>query len=299
LLLGIIAGLLGWINQDYIKERYNWFAVMRPYMHAEVLPYVLPLDKEKALLPLSPPFRECKADCPEMIVLPAGPFTMGSPDEGSGKEDGRYPDEKPHRVRITTNFAVSQYPVTINDWNACVSVGGCQKVSASGFGNNPLLPVINVNWQQANMYAAWLSRMTNQNYRLLTEAEWEYAARAGTSTAFWFGNDIAKLRDYAWYEGNAESRTHEVNTKLPNAFGLYHMHGNVWQWVQDCYVENYDLAPTDGSAVNEPCDSRRRVTRGASWENEWRHLRSARRGWYAEDRQSHGLGFRLARSLRQ
>ncbi len=295
LLVGIIAGLVGWINQGYIKEQMNWFATMRPYMHAQVRPYVLTAEAESALKPRSV-FRECAKDCPEMVVVPAGELTIGS----AVSEAGRYDDESPqHLVTIAKPFAVSKYPVTFNDWEACVSVGGCPAVSASGFGRDPHLPVINVNWNEANLYAAWLSRMTNKRYRLLTETEWEYAARAGTPTRYSFGDDEAELPQYAWYNGNAGNRTHPVGKKKPNAFGLHDMHGNVWQWVADCYAESYSGTPPDGSASSAPCDEERRVARGGSWETHPGNLRSARRGWYAADRRAHVLGFRLARSLGQ
>jgi formylglycine-generating enzyme required for sulfatase activity len=134
---------------------------------------------------------------------------------------------------------------------------------------------------------------------LLTEAEWEYAARAGTPTRYSFGDDEAELGQYAWYNSNAGSRTHPVGKKKPNAFGLHDMHGNVWQWVADCYTESYSGTPSDGSASSAPCGEDRRVARGGSWETHPGNLRSARRGWYAADRRAQVLGFRLARSLRQ
>jgi formylglycine-generating enzyme required for sulfatase activity len=294
LLVGIITGLMGWINQDYIKEQANWYVTMKPHMISQVRPYVLATEAEKALKPLSA-FRECAKNCPEMIVIPAGTFMMGSPAE----EKGRTPDEGPLRpVTIAKPFAVSKHLVTFDDWDACVSVGGCPPVSASGFGRGAL-PVINVSWKEAGLYAAWLSRMTNRRYRLLTEAEWEYAARAGTTTRYSFGDDESKLEDYAWYNGNSLSRTHAVGSKKPNAFGLYDVHGNVWQWVADCYAENYSGAPSDGSARGKSCAHDRRVARGGSWETHPGNLRSARRGWYAADRRAQVLGFRLARSLGQ
>jgi formylglycine-generating enzyme required for sulfatase activity len=161
------------------------------------------------------------------------------------------------------------------------------------------LPVINVNWADANQYAAWLSRMTGRPYRLLTEAEWEYAARARTSTRYYFGNDEADLGHYAWHESNSGSRTQPVGRKKPNDFGLYDMHGNVWEWVQDCYMPTYSGAPSDGSASGAPCPENKRVARGGGWDSNAANLRSARRGWYAADRRSQVLGFRLARSLAQ
>jgi formylglycine-generating enzyme required for sulfatase activity len=179
LLVSVIVGMAGWINQSAIEEQVNWFAVMRPYQAKDVAPYVLTAEAERAKKALDS-FRECAKACPEMIVIPSGTFTMGSPDH----EVGRSSDEGPLRtVTIPKPFAVSKHLVTFDDWDACVAVGGCPPVSASGFGRGGL-PVINVNWKEAKHYAAWLSRMTNRHYRLLTEAEWEYAARAGDDTLF-------------------------------------------------------------------------------------------------------------------
>jgi formylglycine-generating enzyme required for sulfatase activity len=294
LLVGIIVGMAGWINQATIKEQFNAFFVMRPYARDQITPYVMTAEAERAKKRLES-FRECAKDCPEMIVIPAGTFMMGSPDQ----EAGRGRDESPlHPVTIAKPFAVSKYAVTFDDWDACVSVGGCPPVSASGFGRGAS-PVINVSWQEANHYAAWLSRMTQRPYRLLTEAEWEYATRATTVTRYSFGDDEAELGDYAWYDANSENRPHAVGEKKPNAFGLYDVHGNVWQWVADCYAKSYLDALPDGSASRAHCAEDRRVARGGSWDTRAANLRSARRGWYAADRRAQVLGFRLARSLTQ
>ena len=168
-----------------------------------------------------------------MIVIPAGEFMMGSP----ATEEGRYSNEGPqHKVTIAKPFAVSKFDVTFADWDACVSVGGCPQLGDSSFGRGTR-PVINVNWNDAQQYVAWLSKMTGQPYRLLTEAEWEYAARAGATTAYYWGDEIGV--------GNANCNgcgsqwdgreTAPVGSFKPNAFGLYDMAGNVVQWVQDCY----------------------------------------------------------------
>jgi len=293
LLLGIIAGLVGWINQSYVKGEMNWFITMRPYMVAQVRPYVLSAEAERALEP-GATFRECAKDCPEMVVVPAGEFMMGSP----ANEKGRLVNEGPqHRVTIARPFAVSKFEVTFADWDACVSVGGCPHVSDSGF-ERGTRPVINVSWYEAQQYGAWFSKMTGRPYRLLTEAEWEYAARAGSTTAYFWGDQIGK--------GNAncndcgsqwDSRqASPVGSFKPNAFGLYDMAGNVWQWVQDCNHDNYNGAPTDGSAWAIG-DCGRRVVRGGSWGNVPQYLRSASRDWYgAADRDFH-IGFRLGRTL--
>jgi len=293
LMAGIILGLVGWINQDYIKERWNWFTVMRPYMLAQVQPYVLAPQAER-MLKVGDSFKECRKDCPAMVVIPAGEFTMGSP----STEPGRNDDESPqHAVTITKPFAVSKFVVTFADWDACVRVGGCPEVSDSEMGRANK-PVINTAWEDARRYAAWLSRMTGQPYRLLTEAEWEYAARAGSTTTYYWGDAIGK--------GNANcdgcgtkwdnQQTSPVGSFKPNAFGLYDMAGNVWQWVQDCYHADYNGAPTDGSAwITGDCS--RRANRGGSWYSYSRPLRSAARVRGFPGNRDFGLGFRIARNL--
>ncbi|MGA8898348.1 SUMF1/EgtB/PvdO family nonheme iron enzyme [Bradyrhizobium sp.] len=179
LLVGIIAGLVGWINQEVIKEQINWYWTMRPYRVANIDPYVLKPEAERALKPLAS-FRECARDCPEMIVIPAGSFMMGSPASQPGHNNSEGPQ---HMVTIARPFGVSKFDVTFADFDACFSVGGCPQPSDSG-GGRGTKPVINVDWDDAQKYVAWLSEMTGQTYRLLTEAEWEYAARAGTTTAY-------------------------------------------------------------------------------------------------------------------
>jgi len=292
LAFGVVAGLVGWLNEPYLRERINWFTTMRPYMLVQVRPYVLSVEAERALKPKDQ-FRECAKDCPEMIVVPAGEFTMGSP----ATEKGRSGNEGPqHEVMIAKPFAVSKFVVTFTDWDACVSVGGCPRISDSGFGRGTM-PAIGVNWDDAQQYVAWLSKLTGQPYRLLTEAEWEYAARAGTTTAYFWGEEIG--------EGNAncnecgsrwDRQTSPVGSFKPNAFGLYDMAGNVLEWVQDCDHRNYNGAPTDGSAwTSEICIYR--VVRGGSWISVPRFLRSASRSWFTPDGRRNGIGFRIARTL--
>ena len=243
-------------------------------------------------------FRECAADqgknyCPEMVVVQAGPFTMGSP----GGETGRDANEGPqHEVVIAKPFAVSKFDVTFEEWDACVAHGDCDPaISDSGFGRG-LQPVINITWDDARHYVAWLARMTGKPYRLLTEAEWEYAARAGTTTAYSFGNDPALLAQHGWYNANSGSGPHPVGEKTPNAWGLYDMQGDVWEWVEDCYHGNYEGAPVDGSPwTSGPCSYR--VLRGGSWYSAPELLRSAHREWRSNDNRSDNRGFRVARTL--
>ena len=185
------------------------------------------------------------------------------------------------------------------EWDACVAVGGCHPANdGSGYGRDAN-PVVFVNWDEAQQYVAWLSRMTGRPYRLLTEAEWEYAARAGTTTAYWWGDEIGK--------GNANClgcgskwdarQPAPVGSFKPNAFGLYDMHGNVWQWVEDCYHPNYAGAPADGSAwIGQECS--RRVVRGGSWSYPIQSVRAAYRfrGTHLTGATA-TLGFRVGRTL--
>jgi formylglycine-generating enzyme required for sulfatase activity len=294
LLIGIIVGLVGWINQAYVKEQWNWFTVMRPYMYAHVRPYVLPPRAEGGLRP-GDRFKECATDCPEMIVIAAGQFTMGSPET----DPGHYFDESPqHAVTIARPFAISRFVVTFADWDACRSVGGCPDMDDSDMGGGNK-PVINTNWDDSRQYVAWLARMTGQPYRLLTEAEWEYAARAGTATAFYWGDELGQ--GHANCDGCGgkwdNQQTSPVGSFPPNPFGVYDMAGNVWQWVEDCYHPDYTGAPTDGSAwIAANCT--RRVNRGGSWYSYSRPLRSAARVRGFPGNRDYGLGFRIARDLR-
>ncbi|MFM9939434.1 MAG: SUMF1/EgtB/PvdO family nonheme iron enzyme [Hyphomicrobiaceae bacterium] len=249
------------------------------------LPTVLTPDKERALKP-GDLIKEC-ASCPAMIVVPAGEFTMGGEDD----------DAKPvHKVTIKQQFAVAKFEVTFDEWESCVAHGGCTYRPADNSWGRGQQPVINVSWDDAQSYLKWLSKLTGQTYRLLSEAEWEYAARARTDTAFSFGDDEDQLGDYAWYAKNANSRSHPVGRKKANAFGLHDMHGNVWEWVEDCYEKTYHGAPLDGSARQaDGCSSR--VLRGGSWYFNPQLLRSANRNSGQPVDRDYLIGFRLARTL--
>ena len=288
--LAIVAVLIGWLNQGYVLEQWRWFTVIRPYMTAQVRPFALAAAAERALKPKDA-FRECAKDCPDMVVIPAGSFVMGSPPEEKDRADHEGPQ---HAVALDKPFAVAKFETTFDQWDACVTYGDCPRVGDSSFGRGPR-PVINVTWDDAQLYVAWLSRMTGKTYRLLTEAEWEYAARAGSPSRFPFGDDEAELAKYAWYAPNSGSRTHDVGQKLPNAFGLYDMLGNVWEWTEDCYGP-YTSAPTDGAA-NTSGDCSRHVVRGGSWYYNQQNLRSATRDKNAVDNRFNSLGFRVARTL--
>jgi formylglycine-generating enzyme required for sulfatase activity len=250
-------------------------------------------ERERTLKPKTS-FRECAKDCPEMIVIPAGEFTMGAP----ATEKGSFNNESPqHKVTIAKPFAVSKFDVTFADWDACVSVGACPQVSDASFGRRTK-PIINVSWDDAQQYVAWFSKRTGRPYRLLTEVEWEYAARAGTTTAYSWGDEIgtgnANCNECGSEWDNRE--TAPVGSFKPNEFGVYDMAGNVWQWVQDCYHGDYNGAPTDGSAWASG-DCGRRVVRGGSWVDRPQFLRSALRLRFSTVFRISNLGFRIGRTL--
>jgi formylglycine-generating enzyme required for sulfatase activity len=295
LLLSIIAGLVGWINQSYLKEQWNWYTVVRPYMVAHVWPYVLSLEAERALKP-GDSFRECAKDCPEMVVVPAGSFMMGSPPTEKDRHDSEDPQ---HIVTIGKPFAVDKFALTFDEWDTCVAYGDCpQGVSDNGWSRGQQ-PVINVTWHGAQHYVAWLSKMTGKPYRLLTEAEYEYATRAGAQTAYPWGDNIGKNNANCIGCGSKwdGKQTAPVGSFKPNAFGLYDMVGNVFEWVEDCVHNNYDGAPTDGSAWIEGGNCENRVDRGGAWFVTPVTLRSAFRYGGAADGLMVGLGFRVGRTL--
>jgi formylglycine-generating enzyme required for sulfatase activity len=294
LLIGSIAGLIGWINQSYLRKRLTWYTTVRPYMLEQVRPYVLTAAADQ-MLKSGDSFRECAKDCPEMVVVPAGEFMMGS----AADERDHYGNEDPlHRVMISRPLAVSKFEVTFEQWDACVANGGCTHVPDSNMGRGTK-PVINVSWDDVQQYVVWISTMTGRPYRLLSEAEWEYAARAGTTTAFSWGDEIGENNANCNGCGSEwdSRRTAPVGSFAPNQFGLYDMHGNVWEWVEDCLHTNYEGAPKDGSAWIAQGDCNHRVVRGGSWAGYPVGLRSALRFWYSSDDHGNDLGFRVARTL--
>jgi formylglycine-generating enzyme required for sulfatase activity len=155
-----------------------------------------------------------------------------------------------------------------------------------------------VSWEDAQQYVKWLSDRTGKAYRLLSEAEWEYAARGGKATRFSFGDEESKLGDFAWYRETSEGKAHPVGGKKPNDYGLHDMHGNVWEWVEDCYEDNYEDTPKNGSAKHlESCQSQKRVLRGGSWYYAPRYHRSARRNKSFPTYRDPTWGFRVGRTL--
>lgn len=226
----------------------------------------------------------------ELVVIPAGSFRMGCV-SGVGCYDDEYPV---HQVTIPRPFAVSKHEVTHAQWDACVLAGGCGRREVEQRRQRSSNPV-GVSWDEAEEYVRWLSRETGGEYRLLSESEWEYAARAGWSTAYSWGNEIGSGRANCQGCGgrwDGENSWAPVGSFGPNAWGLYDMHGNSREWVQDCWSESYDGAPPDGSAWQSG-DCSRRVVRSGNWALEPRHVRSA----YREAFSSFHFGFRVAREL--
>ena len=247
-------------------------------------------EAEKAWTELRRPgrrFRDCD-ECPQMVVIPAGSFKMGSSDGDD--------DERPeHRVEIGEPFAVGVYEVTFEEWDACVAAGGCAgyRPDDEGWGRGKR-PVINVSWEDAQEYVEWLREKTGEEYRLLSEAEWEYAARAGSRTRYSFGDEITPGQ--ANYGGNI-GKTLPVGIYGANGYGLYDMHGNVWEWVQDCWNGSYAGTPSNEKAWKTG-DCSRRVLRGGSWNYSPGGLRAANRSWGDSGGRSGSSGFRVARTLR-
>ena len=274
--------------------------------------------------------KDC-AECPEMVVVPAGSFLMGSGLQeqtlanGAGLEAEYTNRESPqHFVRVPS-FAAGRYAVTKGEFAAFVRSSGYRTEAEQGdgcsvwsskelkrdashswrkvvFPQGDDHPVVCVTWNDAQAYIQWLNRISGKNYRLFSEAEREYAARAGTQTAFWWGDSIttsqANYNGYSYNgspKGQYRKATVPVNSFSANPFGLYNVHGNVSEWTQDCAHSSYDGAPTDGSAWTTGCLGNIRVIRGGAWDTSPFFLRSAYRASYYPDFRSDSLGFRLAR----
>ena len=234
-------------------------------------------------------FEDCSI-CPEMVVIPAGSFVMGAKAYTS-LNFVPAPDELPQRKVSVKSFALGKYEVTQEFWRALMGENNSDYQDGT-----PNLPVETVSWNEAQVFLQKLSAMADQTYRLPTEAEWEYAARAGSSALFSFGDDPKDLGQYAWFGGNSGGHIHPVGGKLPNQFGLHDMHGNVWEWVEDCYQSTYEGAPTDGSAVTREGHCQRN-NRGGAWINSPLNLRPDHRHRMGAGSRGIFIGLRLARTL--
>ena len=216
-------------------------------------------------------FKDC-ADCPEMVAIPAGTFLMGSKGDPFASSPPSADEQPQHQVTIKS-FAIGKYEVTQEQWYAVM--GTLPSSLTKGYSlRGRTLPLDDEGWEGAQEFVKKLSAKTGKNYRLPSEAEWEYAARAGSQTAYSFGDDEKELGRFAWFVENSGGKTHPVGEKLPNAFGLHDMHGNAHEWTEDCWNESYSNAPTDGSAWTAGNCSMR-VRRGGPYYLKSGDLRSA------------------------
>ncbi len=233
---------------------------------------------------------------------------MGSPEN----EAARRNNEGPQRKVSIQKFAVGQFEVTFAEWDACVKGGGCDGYTPRDLGARGLHPVVKISWHDAQSYVQWLSKTTGKNYRLLTEAEWEYVARGGTTTRFFFGDEKRSICKYA--NGGDKNTLIAFVTRVcrdgskhpaavgsykPNPYGLYDIYGNVWEWVADEWHKNYSGAPEDGRAWGASAENKTayRVLRGGSWSSDPFKMRSAARGARGPDFRSFRIGLRVARDL--
>jgi len=280
-----------------------------------------PAKKTTAIPKPGGSFTECR-NCPAMVVIPAGTFTMGTPES----EDHHRPSEKQHKVTIAKPFAVSRTEVTWDQWEACVRDGACDGMAVDkalrlkmdgtpnpdfvdwGRGNRP---VVGVSWYDAQAYVGWLNRKTGHDdlYRLPSEAEWEYAARAGTTTAYpWgdkldhnygnFGKEEPGLGPKTEGRDVWANQTAPVASFPPNAFGLHDMHGNAFEWIEDCHLEDLSKTANDGSAVKDGSCSSREFRSGSFVSNPYMHRSGNRiRGYTPDTRGRNYMTIRVARTL--
>ncbi len=239
-------------------------------------------------------FRDCPT-CPEMVVVPAGRFRMGCV---SGRDCAD--DEHPvHEVEVAS-FALGVYEMTFDEYDRFAAATGRERPADRGWGRGGR-PAINVSWEDATAFAAWLSEETGEEYRLPSESEWEYAARAaGSTTRYSWGDDVGHNRANCAGCGGRwddENRTALAGSFAANGFGLHDMHGNVWEWVEDCWHENYARSPRDGTAWTRGGDCSRRVLRGGAWDLDPGSLRSANRSSFDAENRIGSIGFRVARTL--
>jgi formylglycine-generating enzyme required for sulfatase activity len=303
LIAALVVGVTAWRYEAELNERIYWLTSVRGHVHTAAM--------VRALKP-GEPFKDC-VDCPEMVLVPAGKFMMGS-SEGQGRDS-----ERPqHLVTIAEPFAVARFELTFDEWDACAAHGDCDSHIAPEISDRGRIAMIKVGWEDAQTYVRWLSRITGQNYRLLSEAEWEYAARAGTQTAYSWGDEVGRgnanckgcasqfgVRQVEQADLAAQMEAAQsfvvmpapVGSFAPNAFGLHDMHGNVYEWVEDCHHDDYNEAPTDGSAWTTGGNCILRILRGGALNVSPQDIRSASRAWFSYVGSSSNLGFRVARML--
>jgi formylglycine-generating enzyme required for sulfatase activity len=283
--LGCLANVTNWYFVEFLPSREG--VVQAPLPGGDGLTHAAP----PLVVPAQPPKTITNTIGMTLVLISEGEFLMGSPDS----DKDAYDDEKPqHRVRITQPFYLAVTPVTRGQYRAVTGA------DPSHFKGPDDLPVEQVSWQEARAFCDKLNalekgQMGGANYRLPTEAEWEYACRAGTTTRFTFGDAERGLWEYAWFSENSGSETHPVGQKRPNAWGLYDMHGNVWEWCWDGYDKNY-YANSPGVDPLGPSAASERVFRGGSWYFDPRYARSAFRYRNTLEFRRSDLGLRLARA---
>jgi formylglycine-generating enzyme required for sulfatase activity len=287
LLVGMGVGA-AWAKQAYLKMRAVAFV-------ETIWPKVLPTEQERTL-ESGYTFSECSY-CPQMVVVPAGKSMIGNGDHKKGDRD----EGPPFLAHIAKPFAVSRFETTFDEWDACVTLGGCTIMPPDQGWGRGRQPVIYISWDDAKEYVSWLSKTTGKEYRLLTEVEWEYAARAGSEEDYTWGDKIPKgyanCRDCGskWDNKQTAPVDRDGEPSFPaNKFGLHDMHGNVWEWIEDSYDDSYDRTPPHG-----PMDPNRfgHVSRGGSWDEKATILRSANRLKRVRDLRLPYLGFRVARTI--
>lgn len=275
-----------------------------PYTPRQIQPWggaPLPAEVEATLKPKDS-FKEC-ADCPEMVVVPAGSFMMGTP---AAEPDRNKGEDPVHRVTIAKPFAVGRFAISFDEWDACLADGGCKGVKGDdhGFGRGRL-PAHGLSFEHAQAYLAWLSKKTGRTYRLPSESEREYFTRAGTTTPFWFGKTVgpqnanydASIPYADGPRGERSKGPKPVDAYAPNPFGLYQVHGNIYEWTQDCFNKRYNEdTPADGSPWLEG-DCSKRMVRGGEWGWSPNVMRSGARNESRADSGAGPYGFRVVRTL--
>ncbi|MEK7483702.1 MAG: formylglycine-generating enzyme family protein [Planctomycetota bacterium] len=243
-------------QQSYTSDYQSWYAQQMGFSEPKQIKSLLTSDLE-------------------MRLIPPALYLQGSPEDEKGRDE----NEQQRRVLISRPFWCGTYAVTGAQWNAVM------QYDPSYFPGIEQRPVEKVHWLDTQLFC------NRSGFRLLTEGEWEYTCRSGTTTAYSFGNELSELPDYAWFSKNANNQTHLVGQKKANAFGLYDMHGNVWEWCSDCYQEFYEAEETDPQG---PKSGAGRVIRGGSWSNPAGRCRSAYRFWSEPNRRTSYVGFRVA-----
>ncbi|PHR87064.1 MAG: hypothetical protein COA78_37450 [Blastopirellula sp.] len=281
----IVTGGLVALNFDQLSRASYWFFKVRPYTKTGA--------EEEKLLKNRLSFAEC-IDCPKMVFISKRKFRRGGPRRGSPDWNRESPSVD---VNIRRSFAVSVTEISFYQWDFCAAQGACRSEVVSGQWGRQDQPAIHVTWEDAQDYVSWISNLTGKKYRLLSEAEWEHAARGKTTTNYSFMPD-RRIDEHGWYAGNSDDKPHEVGKLKANPNGLKDMHGNVAEWVEDCFHPNYSGAPRTEVARSSGPNCDRRVVRGGNWLSDAKALRSASRDWHPRnDDSSDQIGFRIAREI--